>query len=252
MKLMKIFAVLTASLALYHVAFAEVKTIRFATEATYPPFEYIDASGDIKGFDIDIAKALCNELHAACTFANQSFSSLIPSLNLGKFDAVVAAMGVTTEREKQVNFTNTYYQPSAAFVGPIDKHYSIKGLNGKKIGVQQGSTFEKYLHDEFHGDIDMKTYASVQDAFLDLTSGRIDVVIADLPIAQTWLQQNDTKKSFAVIDGPIVNAKYFGAGYGIAVSKSNIELLKELNKALDTIKANGTYNKITQKYFGKK
>src|SRR5690606_17599012 len=92
------------------------QTIKFAMEATYPPFEYVDASGNIKGFDVDIANALCQQLKAQCEFSNQPFNSLIPSLQLGKFDAIISALGITTERAKQVSFTNPYYQPSGSFV----------------------------------------------------------------------------------------------------------------------------------------
>lgn len=225
-----------------------VKTVRFATEATYPPFEYTDASGQIKGFDIDIANALCQQMKVECTFSNQSFNSLIPSLKLAKYDALIASIGVTPERKKQVDFTNSYYQPSASFVGLIAKNYSLKHLDGLIVGVQQGTTFENYLHDKFDGRISIKAYGSVQDAFLDLDAGRVDVVIADTPIAQAWLKQKYTQ--FNIIDRSITDVQYFGAGYGIAVSKNNPELLKLFNNALAEIKKNGTYARIIHQYFG--
>src|SRR5688572_3259680 len=128
---------------------APIKTIRFATEATYPPFEYIDSSGQIKGFDIDIATAICQQIKAQCSFSNQGFNSLIPSLKIGKFDALISALGITLEREKQVGFTQTYYQPSASFVATLQKNYKLNELTGKIIGVQQGSTFEKYLREQY-------------------------------------------------------------------------------------------------------
>ena len=245
-KVMLIFFVLLWSCSLY----AANHTIRFATEATYPPFEYIDASGKIQGFDIDIANALCSQMKATCSFVNQSFNSLIPSLQLGKFDALIAALGVTPEREKQVSFTASYYEPSASFVALLDKHYTLSSLIGKTIGVQQGSTFEKYLLDQYRSKITMKAYASIQDAFLDLISGRVDIVIADTPIAYDWLKQNDHSKKFGVIDKPIIDKNYFGSGYGIAVRKDNVTLLNSLNQALQKIKTNGTYQSIKNKYFG--
>ncbi|OGT49843.1 MAG: hypothetical protein A3E82_09320 [Gammaproteobacteria bacterium RIFCSPHIGHO2_12_FULL_38_11] len=226
--------------------------IRFATEATYPPFEYIDETGQIKGFDIDLAKALCAEMNAQCTFTNQAFNSLIPSLQLGKFDAVIAALGITSEREKQVAFTNAYYEPSASFVAPLDKNYSISNLTGKTIGVQQGTTFEKYLVDRFQNKVVMKSYASVQDAFLDLSSERIDLVLADTPIVQEWLKRDDNNKHYAVVEKPIVDRLYFGAGYGIAVRKNDTALQQSLNNALATIKKNGKYQKIMDTYFSTK
>jgi arginine transport system substrate-binding protein len=228
---------------------APLTTLRFATEATYPPFEFIDESGQIKGFDIDIANALCQQMKVQCTFSNQSFNSLIPSLKLGKFDALVAALGVTSDRQKQVDFTNSYYEPSASFVAPLSKHYTLSMLPGKTIGVQAGSTFEKYLQDKYGNTITIKTYASVQEAFLDIVSGRVDVVIADTPIAQSWLKQNNNNKTFSIVEQPIVDHTYFGAGFGIAVRKNSTELVNSLNQALTEIKANGVYEKIFKKYF---
>ena len=229
---------------------APIKTIRFATEATYPPFEFVDESGQIRGFDIDIANALCKQMKAQCTFYNQSFNSLIQSLKVGKFDALISAIGVTEERLKQVAFTQSYYEPSGSFVAATAKHYKLTDMVGKTIGVQQGSTFEKYLQDYYHDKIKIKTYASIQDAFLDLISGRVEVVIADTPIASAWLKQNNSME-YSIVEKPITDAQYFGTGYGIAVNQKNTELLNALNTALTAIKANGTYAKITQQYFGK-
>jgi len=232
---------------LTQVSFADaITSIHFATEATYPPFEYVDSSGTIKGFDIEIAQALCQAMKASCTFSNQAFNSLIPSLLLGKFDAIISALGITKERQQQVAFTNPYYQPSGSFVASIAKKYTLQDLDGKTIGVQAGTTYEKYLRDTYDDRITIKTYTSIQDAFLDLQSERIDMVLADTPIIQAWVKQD---KQFGMIDKPIVNANYFGAGYGIAVRPDNTSLLQGLNKALADIKANGMYDKIEKKYF---
>ena len=250
MKIIKWFIALFAALTCSALFAAPIKTIRFATEATYPPFEFIDESGQITGFDIDIAKALCQQLKAECTFSNQSFNSLIPSLRLGKFDAIIAALGVTPERQKEVDFTPSYYEPSASFVALLEKHYSLADVKNKIIGVQQGTVFEKYLRDKYHHEITVKTYASVQDAFLDLVLGRLDAVLADTPIAAAWLRQKENNKKYGIIGGPIADHDYFGSGYGIAINKNNPELLNALKNALAEIKANGTYDKILKKYFG--
>ncbi len=231
-------------------AATEQKTIRFGTEATYPPFEYVDESGKIRGFDVDIAMALCKEMQVQCEFQNQAFNSLIQGLKLGKFDAVIASIGITEERKKQVAFTQSYYEPSGSFVALVAKHYSLKDLEGKTVGVQVSSTLEKYLQDKYHGKVKIKTYASIQEAFLDLVAGRVDMVLADTPIAKAWLKQNNNTE-YSIVDQPIIDHEYFGTGLGIAVNQKNAELLKALDAALTRIKENGTYSKISQEYFGK-
>jgi arginine transport system substrate-binding protein len=233
-----------------HLAFAEpIKTIRFATEATYPPFEYVDATGQIQGFDIALAKALCAEMQARCYFENQAFNSLIPSLQIGRYDAIISALGITAERQKQVAFTDAYYEPSSSFVSAIRHHYHLSDLIGKKIGVQISTTFATYLEKTYADTIEIKYYSSIQDAFLDLLSGRVDAVLADTPIALSWLKQNDNHLAFAIVEHPLINHQYFGAGYGIAVAQNNPVLLKALNEALKKIKANGVYQKLMDTYF---
>lgn len=231
-------------------AMAAPLTIRFAMEATYPPFEYMDASGQIQGFDVDLAKAICASIHAECTFSNQAFNGLIPSVQIGKFDAIISAMSVTPERQQQVNFTNSYYEPSAAFVAPLSAKETLSTINGKAIGVQQGSTFESYLKDKYAGKVIIKNYASIQDAFLDLMSGRVDMVLADTPIVSAWLKQSKHVGQFGIVGQPIIDHTYFGSGYAIAVNKNNADLLETLNQGLASVKKDGTLNKLYQTYFG--
>ncbi|HEU5281521.1 MAG TPA: transporter substrate-binding domain-containing protein [Gammaproteobacteria bacterium] len=225
-------------------------TIRFVMEATYPPFEYMDANGQIQGFDVDLAKAICASIKAECTFSNQAFNGLIPSIQIGKFDAIISALSVTDERKQQVNFTNSYYEPSAAFVAPLKAKESLNAINGKVIGVQQGSTHESYLKDKYADKVTIKNYASIQDAFLDLLSGRVDMVLADTPIANDWLKKANHADQFGVVGKPIIDHAYFGSGYAIAVNKNNTDLLEMLNQGLAAVKKDGTLNQLYQTYFG--
>ncbi len=225
--------------------------VRFATEATYPPFEYMDEDGVIQGFDIDIAKAICQVEQLQCTFSNQAYNSLIPSIQMGKFDAAIAAMGVTPEREEQVNFTASYYVPSAVFIAPLSVHATLASVKGSIIGVQQGSTFESYLKAKYGNTVTLKKYASIQETYLDLIAGRVDMVLADTPIAKDWLSKSDHAKVFGIVEKPIIDHEYFGTGYAIAVNKNNADLLEQLNQGLKTIQKNGTYQKIYHAYFGR-
>jgi len=126
--------IIAAVLAGISVSASAAETIRFATEASYPPFEFIDAGNKIQGFDVDLANALCKEIQADCTFTNQAFDSLIPSLKFKRFDAVMAGMDITPEREKQVLFTKPYYDNSALFVAQKGKVADVAALKGKKSG----------------------------------------------------------------------------------------------------------------------
>ena len=240
---------IAALLAGMSLSATAAQTIRFATEASYPPFESIDANNKIVGFDVDLANALCKEIDATCTFTNQAFDSLIPSLKFRRFDAAIAAMDVTEERAKQVDFSNIYYENSAVFVAAQGKFADAAQLTGKNIGVQNGTSHQSYLLEQLKGkEIKAVPYASYQNALMDLTSGRVDAVFADTAVAAEWLKSH---AGYQMVGQPVTDAKYFGAGFAIAVNKGNKALLDSLNQGLAAIKANGTYQKLYAKYFSK-
>lgn len=222
--------------------------IKFATEATYAPFEYMDNNNQIQGFDIDLAKALCAEIEAKCTFQNQAFDSLIPALKFKRYDAAISAMDITEARLKQVNFTNAYYDNAAAFVSVKGKIADQAGLEGKRVGVQNGSTHQSYLVDQMPG-VTAVPYTSYQDAFIDMQNGRIDSVFGDTAVVAEWFKKED---DLAYVGEPVTNKQYFGNGFGIAVNKDNQELVDQLNAALEKVKQNGEYKEIFDKYFASK
>ena len=235
-------AALLASVSLSATA---AQTIRFATEASYPPFESIDANNKIVGFDVDLANALCKEIDATCTFSNQAFDSLIPSLKFRRIDAVMAGMDITPEREKQVLFTTPYYDNSALFIGQKGKYASVDLLKGKKVGVQNGTTHQKYLQDK-HPEVKTVAYDSYQNAIIDLKNGRIDGVFGDTAVVNEWLKTNP---QLGTATEKVTDPQYFGTGLGIAVRPDNKALLEKLNGALKAIKADGTYQKISEQWF---
>ena len=236
-----VLAALLASISLS----AAAETIRFATEASYAPFEFVDANNRISGFDIDLANALCKEMNATCTFTNQAFDSLIPSLKFRRFDAVMAGMDITPEREKQVLFSQPYYENSALFIAGKGKAADITALKGKRVGVQNGTTHQKYLMDK-HSDITTVPYDSYQNAVLDLKNGRIDAVFGDTAVVNTWLKQN---QNLTAVGEKVTDKAYFGTGLGIAVRQGNSALQQKFNAALDKVKADGTYQTIYSKWF---
>lgn len=240
----------TANLCLADDATTPAK-LRWATEPSYPPFESVAANGQIIGFDVDIAKALCHQMQVECTFNNAPWDSLIPSLKLGKYDVLIGAMGITPERQKQVDFTNSYYENTATFVAPKKEKLviSAEGLKGKTIGTQAGTTFINYLQSTYGKTIHINGYPSQEQAFLDLKSGRVDAIIGDTPLVEHWIKEAGNDQ-YEIIGEPISDKEFFGPGNGIAVKKGNSELLAKLNAALATIKANGSYNKILHTWFG--
>lgn len=237
--------IIAAVLAGISVSASAAETIRFATEASYPPFEFIDAGNKIQGFDVDLANALCKEMQAECSFTNQAFDSLIPSLKFKRFDAVMAGMDITPEREKQVLFTKPYYDNSALFVAQKGKVADVAALKGKKVGVQNGTTHQKYLTDK-HPEITTVPYDSYQNAILDLKNGRVDAVFGDTAVVNEWLKQNAT---LAAVGDKVTDKDYFGTGLGIAVRQKNTDLQGKFNAALDKIKQDGTYETIYKKWF---
>ncbi|MEM9244096.1 MAG: transporter substrate-binding domain-containing protein [Pseudomonadota bacterium] len=226
------------------------KPLVWATEATYPPFESTNAQGKIVGMDIDIANAICQQMKTTCQFVNAPWDSLIPSLKLGKFDIIFGGMNITPARAKQVSFTQAYYTAPAEVVAAKGAKLSLSqsGLKGKTIGTQKGNTFQFYLQHTYGSSIDIKTYASVQQAFIDLKNGRLDAVMSDQPTVQHWLEENNHKQHYQVVGNPIHDKQYFGAGYGIAVKKGNTVLLNKLNKAIAALKQNGKLSAIINKY----
>ena len=237
-------AALLASVSLSATA---AQTIRFATEASYPPFESTDANNKIVGFDVDLANALCKEIDATCTFTNQAFDSLIPSLKFRRFDAVMAGMDITPERQKQVLFTTPYYDNSALFIGQQGKYANIDALKGKRVGVQNGTTHQKFITDK-HPEITTVAYDSYQNARLDLQNGRIDAVFGDTAVVTEWLKAND---KLAAVGEKVTDKEYFGTGLGIAVRQGNTELQQKFNTALEKVKKDGTYQTIYNKWFQK-
>lgn len=226
---------------------AAQEEIKFAMEATYAPFEYMDENNQIQGFDVDLANAICEEMKATCTFHNQAFDSLIPALKFKRYDAAISAMDITEARLQQVNFSDAYYDNSAAFISIEGKVADQAALEGKRIGVQNGSTHQSFLLEQMTG-VTAVPYSSYQDAFIDMKNGRIDSVFGDTAVVAEWFKKQD---NLTYVGEQVTNQEYFGNGFGIAVNKSNPELVAQLNTALAAVKANGEYDKIFNKYFGK-
>ena len=246
-------ALLALLLASATSAFAQPpdwKTIRIAVEGAYPPFSEVGPDGRIKGFDIDIANALCADLKAQCTFVQQEFDGMIPGLNARKFDAVIASMSITEERKRSVAFSDKYYATPARLIAKKGAPLvpTPDGLKGKRIGVQRSTTHDRFATDTFK-DSEIVRYTGQDQVFLDLASGRVDAVQVDAVAAGSSFLKRPAGKDFAFFGPMFTDPKYFGAGAGVAVRKGDAELVAKLNQAIKDIRANGTYQKIEKQYF---
>ena len=237
--------ILAALLAGVSLSASAATTLHFATEASYPPFEFIGADNKIQGFDVDLANAICKKIDATCEFSNQSFDSLIPGLKFRRYDVVMAGMDITPDREKQVLFTQPYYDNSALFIAQKGKVADIAALKGMRVGVQNGTTHQKFLTDK-HPEITMVPYDSYQNAMLDLENGRVSAVFGDAAVGNEWLKRNP---KLAAVGAKVTDKDYFGTGLGIAVRQGNTPLQQSLNKGLSEVKADGTYQTIYHKWF---
>lgn len=253
---------LIRSLAVAAIAFAaavgvagakEWKSVKIGTEGAYPPFNFLDSNKELQGFDIDIAKALCERMKVKCEFVAQDWDGIIPALRAKKYDAIVASMSITEERKKQVDFTDKYYFTPARFataktngIGDVKPD----ALKGKTLGAQSSTIHANYLEDVYKPKgVTVKLYGTQDEANADLAAGRLDGVLADSVVLYEWLEKGDAGKCCQFVGPDIKDPKYFGEGAGIAVRKEDKDLKALFNKALAEIIKDGTYEKINKKYF---
>lgn len=244
---------LAALLALSAAAQAQApdwKKIRIGVEGAYPPFSELTPSGELKGFDIDIARALCARMQAECTLVQQDFDGMIPGLMARKFDAVVASMSITEERKRQVAFSDRYYNTPARFVvkngSPLT--ITVEGLKGRKIGVQRSTIHDRYATETFKG-AQIVRYTKQDEIYLDLAAGRIDAALQDVVAADVGFLKTAQGKGFGFAGPTYSDPKYFGDGSGIAMRKADAALQAKFNAAIKALRADGGYKALQDKYF---
>jgi lysine-arginine-ornithine-binding protein len=248
-----VLSVAIASVAVATLAppvFAQEK-LRISTEGTYPPWSYQDSQGKLLGWDIDIANALCAKMKVQCEIMAQEWDGIIPALLAKKHDAIVASMAMTPARAERVAFTNKYKDVISQFVARKDSISDVTpaGLKGKKIGVQRGSAQHKWLEQVgYDKTADVKLYEKTTDAELDLVAGRVDTIIGNKTTMFVGFLKKPEAKDMVFV-GAEFKGGLFGDGAGIALRKEDVALRERFNKALDEIRADGTYDAISRKYF---
>ncbi|MFU0833360.1 MAG: Membrane-bound lytic murein transglycosylase F [Oscillospiraceae bacterium] len=220
-------------------------TLTMSTNAEFEPFEYKE-NGDIVGIDVEIANKIAEKLNLELNINDVAFDSLIMELQTNKCDFVAAGMTVTPDREKNVDFSEPYFDASQAIIVPTGSDIQTpEDLNGKTVGVQQGTTGDTYCTNEDGSSevqVDsVKRYNKGADAISDLISGRIDAVVIDDFPATKFVQNNPDK--IVKLDDSLTTEEY-----AIAVQKDNTALLEQINSVLDEMKSSGELDQIIDKY----
>lgn len=233
------------------VAAADDTLLRIGVQNERPPFSFSDDEGELQGFDVEIAWALCVAMDVDCELVPLEFTALIPGLEDGRIDAAVASMSITEERLQLVDFTEKYYHAPNRFVARRDTPADITpaGLAGKTIGVKRGTIHERYLTDQYADTAEIIRYGYSDEIFIDLTLGRLDLAFADgITLIESFLK-TDLGAEYDFVGPPLSDPRWFGHGEGIAVRKGNQDLVAQLNRALRQILADGTYEEIRTRHF---
>ncbi len=224
--------------------------IRFASEI-YPPFTSQHIDKELQGFDIDVAKALCKIIDAKCTFSNEKFSDMIPSLKNRKYDAWINAITITEERQKEISFSKPYFATKAMLIATNNTLFNAAPaeISGKTIGVGEHTCYIQYLKETYNDMIKIKIFSDKDAPLIALEKGEVDAVIDDdQTLKHLRASQKDPKK-YRLINLPAKYKQLIWHEYGIAVAKDNVELIRVLNHALDHLKDEGTIKKLIKKHF---
>lgn len=225
--------------------------LRVLTEPDYPPFNYYDEEGQLTGFNVDLARAICRELAVTCEINAADWNTLIPSLQDNEADAIVASLAISAKSLSQVDFTNRYYSTPARFAAKVGSgigEISVAALNGKKIAVVQGSAHEAFLKD-FFGGAKILAYSSPAEARAALKNGDADLLFGDGISLMFWIQGSESARCCEFKGEGYSEPHYFGDGVGIAVKKGNTRLREVLDYALARVKASGRYEELMLRYF---
>ena len=258
-----------AALAIF-ISSAQADSIRIGTEGAYPPWNSKDASGNLIGFEVDLAKELCTIMKHDCTIVEQDWDGMIPGLIMRKFDAIMAGMSITPKRQKTINFSQGYASDGASLA--VIKGSSLEGLDtspinlsntdsatkkvlktltealaGKTIGVQTATIHQDFLESGLVGKVNIRTYKTQDEVNLDLVAGRIDAGLADI-LAITDFAEKSGKP--VVLTGPVYSGGPFGGGVGVGIRKEDTQLLKDFNKAINKARKNGKISELAIKWFG--
>lgn len=229
----------------------DLEQIRFVTDSDYPPFNYVDEEGELTGFNVDLARALCDELSVECSVRAEPWGRLMELLKAGEADAVIASIRVSEKTLQTADFTDAYYHTPARFVAlrsnPL-KAVTPEALERKKIGVVANTAHQAYLGDFFSGSA-LVSFESMGEARDALRNGEIDFLFGDGVSLMFWINGTSSEGCCEFRGGPFTESKYFGEGVGIAVRKGNRKLREALNYGLYLARSEGRFEELHLRYF---
>jgi polar amino acid transport system substrate-binding protein len=228
-----------------------LEKLRFVTDSDYPPFHYFDEVGALTGFNVDLAKAICEALEVECEVKDVDWSELFSSLDVGEADAAIASIRISADSLLRADFTSRYYATPARFIAQKTnelKEISPESLEGIKVGVAKGTGHEAYLK-QFFPDIALASFDTPEDAQKALKNGAIEFVFGDGIGLTFWLNGMTSEGCCEFRGGPYLDDKFFGEGVGIAVKKGNRQLVEILNYGLEQVHASGRYEELFLRYF---
>jgi polar amino acid transport system substrate-binding protein len=230
---------------------SRITVIRFLTETDYPPFNFTGPDGNPAGFNVDLARLLCEEIKVTCTIQMRRFETLLDAIASNRGDAIIASLAVTPQIRARVDFTDPYYRAPARFVSQknaVMPEVRPEYLEGKKVGAIAGSSHEAYLKTMFT-DAVLTSYPNDDALRQALRRGDVDFIFGDAISLAFWINGTDSADCCAFSGGPFVESRYFGEGIGIAVRKGNDTLRQALNWALFRLWEKGRYTDLWLRYF---
>jgi polar amino acid transport system substrate-binding protein len=230
---------------------SRITVIRFMTEVDYPPFNYAGPDGNPIGFNVDLARLICEELKVQCTVQMRRFDTLLTSLAENRGDAAMASIAVTPDMRRLADFTDPYYRTPARFVARRDSNINDvrpERLEGREIAVVAGTAHEAFLKSLFT-EADLRSYPNADAARDALRRGDVDLMFGDGISLAFWLNGTDSQNCCAFRGGPFVESRYFGEGIGIAVKRGNDTLRQALNWALFRLWERGRFSDLWLRYF---
>ncbi len=271
--------ILTVLASLFIIGNVSAEKIKIGTEGAYPPWNSKDASGNLIGFEVELAQELCTIMKYECTIVEQDWDGMIPALVMRKFDAIMAGMSITAERQKTITFSQGYADEVASLavmkgsslegmdtpeginlsLGGSDVKKALKiltgALAGKTVCTQTGTIHQNFLESGDVGSVNVRTYKTQDEVNLDLTSGRCDVALA---AAVAFTDYADKSGKPVVLVGPTFSGGAFGNGVGVgirqasdsAIGKRDAKILKDFNKAINKARKQGIISKLAIKHFG--